>query len=105
MALSSKLRFGEHLAPVATDLIAMLDRDDRGTVIANGPTNDGNGPLDYLGTFNISGGFLVAVGSSGMAQVPSATQGAVSGLNGQRPAPLFSSDLNQHRVRARALAG
>ena len=44
-----------------------------GTVIVNGPTNDGNGPLDYLGTFNISGGYLVAVGSSGMAQAPSIT--------------------------------
>jgi hypothetical protein len=44
-----------------------------GTVLVNGPTNDGNGPLDYLGTFNISGGFLVAVGSSGMAQAPSTT--------------------------------
>lgn len=42
-----------------------------GTVIVNGPTNNGNGPLDYLGTFNITGGFLVAVGSSGMAQAPS----------------------------------
>jgi hypothetical protein len=44
-----------------------------GTVIVNGPTNDGNGPLDYLGTFNISGGYLVAVGSSGMAEAPSTT--------------------------------
>jgi hypothetical protein len=44
-----------------------------GTVIVNGPTNDGNGPLDYLGTFNISGGYLVAVGSAGMAQAPSTT--------------------------------
>ena len=44
-----------------------------GTVIVNGPTNDGNGPLDYLGTFNITGGYLVAVGSSGMAQAPSTT--------------------------------
>ena len=76
-----------------------------GTVIVNGPTNDGNGPLDYLGTFNISGGLLVAVGSSGMAQAPSATRGAVSGLTGQHPGPLLSSDLDQHRVRARALAG
>lgn len=42
-----------------------------GTVIVNGPTNNGNGPLDYLGTFNITGGFLVAVGSAGMAQAPS----------------------------------
>jgi hypothetical protein len=44
-----------------------------GTVIVNGPTNDGNGPLDYLGAFNISGGYLVAVGSAGMAQAPSTT--------------------------------
>jgi hypothetical protein len=44
-----------------------------GTVIINGPTNDGNGPLDYLGAFDISGGYLVAVGSAGMAQAPSAT--------------------------------
>jgi len=42
-----------------------------GTVIVNGPTSDDDGPLDYDGTFNISGGFLVAVGSSGMAQAPS----------------------------------
>ncbi len=44
-----------------------------GTVIVNGPTNNGNGPLDYLGTFNITGGYLVAVGSAGMAQAPSAS--------------------------------
>jgi hypothetical protein len=44
-----------------------------GVVIVNGPTNDGNGPLDYLGAFNISGGYLVAVGSSGMAEAPSTT--------------------------------
>jgi len=42
-----------------------------GTVIVNGPTSDGDGPLDYDGTFNISGGVLLAVGSSGMAQTPS----------------------------------
>jgi hypothetical protein len=41
-----------------------------GTVIVNGPTNDGNGALDYMGTFTIDGGFLVAVGSSGMAMTP-----------------------------------
>jgi hypothetical protein len=44
-----------------------------GTVIVNGPTNDGNGALDYLGSFNISGGYLVAVGSTGMAEAPSTT--------------------------------
>jgi hypothetical protein len=42
-----------------------------GVVLVNGPTNDGNGALDYVGTFNITGGFLVATGSSGMAEAPS----------------------------------
>ncbi len=42
-----------------------------GMVLVNGPTNNGNGPVDYMGTFTMSGGFLVAVGSSGMAQAPS----------------------------------
>jgi len=32
-----------------------------------------NGALDYMGAFNITGGFLVAVGSAGMAQAPSAS--------------------------------
>ena len=41
-----------------------------GKVIVNGPTNDGNGALDYAGTFNMTGGFLVAAGSSGMLQAP-----------------------------------
>ncbi|SDM51866.1 protein of unknown function [Paenibacillus jilunlii] len=41
-----------------------------GTAIVNGPTNDGNGPLDYDGTFDMTGGLLVAAGSSGMAQAP-----------------------------------
>ncbi len=42
-----------------------------GTLIVNGPTNNGNGTLDYDGTFDISGGILVAAGSSGMSQTPS----------------------------------
>lgn len=42
-----------------------------GTLLVNGPTNSGNGALDYLGEFSISGGTLVAVGSAGMAQAPS----------------------------------
>jgi hypothetical protein len=42
-----------------------------GVVLVNGPTSNGNGPLDYAGTFNITGGFFVAVGSSGMSQSPS----------------------------------
>lgn len=44
-----------------------------GLVIVNGPTEQMNGPLDYDGTFEISGGTLIAVGSSGMAMAPSAS--------------------------------
>ena len=42
-----------------------------GVVLVHGPTNSGNGALDYDGTFNISGGLLVTAGSAGMAQAPS----------------------------------
>lgn len=42
-----------------------------GEVLVHGPTNQGNGSLDYDGTFLISGGTLVAAGSAGMAQAPS----------------------------------
>jgi hypothetical protein len=50
-----------------------------GVVIVNGPTNNGNGALDYDGGFTITGGYLVAAGSSGMAQAPgtSSTQYSV----------------------------
>ena len=44
-----------------------------GTVIVSGPTNNGNGTLDYDGIFKISGGLLIAAGSSGMAQAPTDT--------------------------------
>jgi hypothetical protein len=44
-----------------------------GTVLVHGPTGDMNAAIDYDTTFNISGGFLVAAGSAGMAQAPSTT--------------------------------
>lgn len=44
-----------------------------GTVLINGPTSNGNGAMDYLGECTVSGGYLVAVGSSGMAQAPTMT--------------------------------
>ena len=44
-----------------------------GVVIVHGPTMNGNSALDYDGVFNISGGFLAAAGSAGMAQAPSPT--------------------------------
>ena len=49
--------------------IAMTD----GQVIVNGPTENMNGALDHDGAFTISGGFLVAAGSAGMAQAPGTT--------------------------------
>lgn len=42
-----------------------------GTVVVSGPTNNGNGSLDYDQTFDISGGLLIAAGSSGMVQAAS----------------------------------
>ena len=42
-----------------------------GAILVNGPTSSGNGALDYDGAFEISGGFLIAAGSAGMAQAPS----------------------------------
>ena len=56
----------------ANGSIVMTD----GCVIVNGPTNGGNGPLDYQYSFTVSGGTLVAVGSSQMAQSVS-TEGNV----------------------------
>lgn len=42
-----------------------------GTILVDGPTRNDNGPLDYTGSFRISGGTLLGVGSAGMAQAPS----------------------------------
>ncbi len=44
-----------------------------GTVLVNGPTSNGNGALDYDGTFAMNGGYLLAAGSSGMLQAPGTT--------------------------------
>lgn len=44
-----------------------------GTVIVDGPVNDGNGALDSGTEINVSGGILIAAGSSGMAELPSDT--------------------------------
>ncbi|MPM80432.1 hypothetical protein SDC9_127479 [bioreactor metagenome] len=41
-------------------------------MLINGPTNDGNGALDFS-SYDITGGLLIAAGSSGMAEVPDGT--------------------------------
>jgi hypothetical protein len=42
-----------------------------GTVLINGPTTKDYGSLDYIGSLEVNGGILVAVGSSGPGQLPS----------------------------------
>ncbi|MEH0153216.1 carbohydrate-binding domain-containing protein [Limibacter armeniacum] len=44
-----------------------------GTVLVNGPTERMNGSLDYDRSFKLTGGVLVAAGSSGMVQTPGST--------------------------------
>jgi hypothetical protein len=43
----------------------------KGTVIVSGPTANDNSALDYDSTFEMTGGFLITGGSSGMAMAPS----------------------------------
>lgn len=51
-----------------------------GDVTVNGPVNGGNGAIDSAGSFDISGGTLLAIGSSGMAEAPdtSSEQASIS---------------------------
>lgn len=49
-----------------------------GTVIVNGPTQQMNGAVDYDAYFTISGGYLIAAGSAGMAQAPGESSGQYS---------------------------
>jgi len=60
-----------------------------GVLLVNGPTSDGNGALDYDRGFKMTGGYLLAVGSAGMAQAPdqSSTQNALMvNLDAAQPA-------------------
>ena len=41
-----------------------------GAVLVSGPTSNNNGPLDYNGSCEVTGGTLAIAGSSGMAQSP-----------------------------------
>ena len=49
-----------------------------GSVVVDGPTNDGNGALDSGMGVVINGGEVLAIGSSGMAETPSSASGIVS---------------------------
>ncbi|MEZ5232755.1 MAG: carbohydrate-binding domain-containing protein [Acidimicrobiales bacterium] len=44
-----------------------------GTLLVQGPTAQMNAAIDYDGSFDISGGLVVATGSSGMAMAPSSS--------------------------------
>ncbi len=60
-----------------------------GVVIVNGPTEQMNGALDYDAWFNMTGGWFVAVGSSGMPQAPgesSAQASLLLNLSAAQPA-------------------
>jgi hypothetical protein len=52
----------------SNETIEMTD----GVAIVNGPTQNGNGAIDYDRGFTITGGTLIAAGSAGMAQAPGA---------------------------------
>ncbi len=59
-----------------------------GLVIVNGPTANDNGALDHSG-FVMTGGFLLAAGSSGMAQAPDTTStqyAVIMNLSSAQPA-------------------
>lgn len=47
-----------------------------GTVVVHGPSSGANGALDYEQSFQVTGGTLVALGTSGMAQAPSTDDSA-----------------------------
>lgn len=53
-----------------------------GTTVINGPTNDGNAPIDVNGDFTVTGGTIAAAGSSGMAVTPgeASTQSGLQGI-------------------------
>ncbi|GAB6106455.1 carbohydrate-binding domain-containing protein [Fusibacter bizertensis] len=68
-----------------------------GSIIIDGPVMSMNGALDYDGSSLISGGTLIAAGSSGMAQTPSetSTQGAfMIYFSSEQPAGTKVSVLN-----------
>ena len=73
-----------------------------GKLIINGPTDNGNGALDYDKEFKITGGILVASGSSGMAlnTSNSSTQNSIminftKSINESELISIFDSNNNE----------
>lgn len=52
-----------------------------GTVTVDGPTNSGNGAIDFYNGLEMNGGFLIAVGSTGMAEGVTSAGNEVCALN------------------------
>ncbi len=59
-----------------------------GSVFVSGPTNNGNGPMDYNLDCEVTGGYLAIAGSSGMAQSP-------QDRSGQYSITVFYTDLQK----------
>ena len=72
-----------------------------GYTIVEGPTNNGNGPLDYNGTGTLSGGTVIVSGSSGMAQslTSTDTQGVFAINVGSRSAGTTVTIKNQDNTQ------
>lgn len=63
-----------------------------GVTLVSGPTNGGNGAFDYDGSAHVSGGVLVALGSTGMAQSFTSAEGQgamLCSFNTQKGGLLF----------------
>lgn len=71
-----------------------------GETYINGPTNDGNGALDMGASGSITGGILVAVGSSGMAEtLESDAQGVIQvNVSGNAGDKIVLSDSSNTEI-------
>ena len=61
-----------------------------GVVLVSGPTNSGNGAFDYDGTATVTGGILLALGSSGMAQSATGQNSFMTNITTQQGNSTFA---------------
>ena len=66
-----------------------------GTVVVFGPESNGNGALDYTGSCIVTGGTLLATGSSGMSQSVSSGSVPCVNISGNVPANTVFALLNE----------